>query len=102
MIGGFPIEAGSKVFHPQDVDQERGKFEDPPAKIAHFIMKRGVIEKRRIVIADETNATGAGRNDVIGARKVLQEFGTDIAGFVPEPGIVGRLAAAGLTGIVLY
>jgi hypothetical protein len=34
--------------------------------------------------------------------EIFQEFGADIAGFVPEPGIEGRLAATGLIGVIVH
>jgi hypothetical protein len=34
--------------------------------------------------------------------KIFQEFGADIAGFIPESGIESRLTATGLIGVIVH
>jgi hypothetical protein len=102
VVGGFAIEACADVFDAKDVDEEGRKLKNAFLNVADVVMEGRVIKKGSIVIPDEPNAAGRRRHDVVSAGKIFQEFCTDVAGFIPEPGVKGRLATAGLVAVVLH
>jgi len=102
VIGSLAVEACADVFDAQDVDEKGRKLENAFLEVPYVVMKRGIVKEGRVVVLYKAGAAGTGRNDIVGARKIADEFGADVACFVPEPGIKSRLATAGLIGVVCH
>jgi hypothetical protein len=102
VIGSFAVQAGADVFDTQNINEEGRKFENSFLDIADIVMERRVVEEGPVIVPDKADATGTGRYNIIGSGEILQKFDTYVPGFVTKSGVEGRLAAAGLIGVVLH
>jgi hypothetical protein len=100
VAGGVPGDRNGcpAVLQPdvQDMHQKLGQLEDASGKFLRQPPVRVLGEKRRIVAVHHTGAGPRGHDDRVVLGEQVQLFAGHGPGFVRKPGVVGRLAAAGL------
>src|SRR5687767_9894197 len=96
------MKAGAYVLHLQHIYHKIGELVSPFFQPLYLVHLRCIFKKLGVIIPYKTNAGCAGRYYIISARaiEVFDEFGTYLAGIVPEAGIVSGLSATGLIGII--
>jgi hypothetical protein len=102
MIGGLSLQGGARILDPQCIHQEIREFKDPFLQLLYRVVEGGIIEQGGIIVLYKARAGSARYYDRVRTRKILDELGAYLPGFIPETRVESRLATAGLIGIVFH